>query len=75
MGSILEALVDEPNFEWLMIDASYVKVHAHGTGAEGGSEAVERAKGGLNSKIHLAVAWHSDAVCEEGAIILGKLPD
>ena len=30
---ILEALIDEPDFEWLMLDASYVKVHAHGTGA------------------------------------------
>ena len=27
---LLEALIDEPDFEWLMIDASYVKVHAHG---------------------------------------------
>ena len=43
---LLEALIDEPDFEWLMIDASYVKVHAHGTGAVGGSEAVGRTKGG-----------------------------
>ena len=28
---ILEALIGEPDFEWLMIDASYVKVHAHDT--------------------------------------------
>ena len=39
---LLEALIDEPDFEWLMIDAGYVKVHAHGTGAVGGSEAVGR---------------------------------
>lgn len=30
---MLEALIDEPDFEWLMIDVGYVKVHAHGTGA------------------------------------------
>ena len=30
---ILELLIDEPDFEWLMIDASHVKVHPHGTGA------------------------------------------
>ena len=55
---MLEALIDEPDFEWLMIDASYVKVHAHGTGAVGGSEAVGRTKGGLNTKVHLAVDAH-----------------
>lgn len=27
---ILEALIDEPDFEWLMIDAGYVKVNTHG---------------------------------------------
>ena len=43
---LLEALMDEPDFEWLMIDASYVKVHAHDTGAVGGSEAVGRTTGG-----------------------------
>ena len=32
--------MDESDFEWLMIDAGYMKVHAHGTRAVGGSEAV-----------------------------------
>ncbi len=27
--TILEAIVDGPDFEWLMIDASHVKVHPH----------------------------------------------
>lgn len=26
---LLELLVSDPNFEWLMIDASYIKVHPH----------------------------------------------
>ena len=28
---LLDAVVDDPDFEWLMIDASYIKVHPHGT--------------------------------------------
>ena len=30
---ILEALIVEPDFEWLIIDASHCKVHPHGAGA------------------------------------------
>ena len=30
---LLEILVDEPDFEWLMIDASHCKVHPHAAGA------------------------------------------
>ena len=45
-AELQEALVDDPDFEWLMIDASYIKVHQHGTGARGGNQAVGRTKGG-----------------------------
>ena len=45
-ASLLEALADEPDFEWLMIDASHIKVHAHATGARGGNEAMAVTKGG-----------------------------
>ena len=41
-----------------MIDASYIKIHPHGTGARGGNQAIGRTKGGLNSKLHLAVDSH-----------------
>ena len=27
---LLERVIDTPGFEWLMIDASYIKVHPHG---------------------------------------------
>lgn len=30
---MLEILADEPDFEWLMIDASHCKVHPHAVGA------------------------------------------
>ena len=35
---LLEILIDEPDFEWLMIDASHCKVHPHATGAVGGKQ-------------------------------------
>ena len=43
---LLEQLIDEPDFEWLMIDASHIKAHAHAAGAVGGSQQIGRRKGG-----------------------------
>ena len=43
---ILEALIQDPNYEWLMIDASHIKVHPHAAGARGGNQDMERTKGG-----------------------------
>ena len=37
---ILEALVDDTDFEWLMIDASHVKVHPDAAGARDGNQAI-----------------------------------
>ncbi len=45
-GALLEPLVDEPDDEWLMIDASHLKVHPHASGAVGGNQAMDRTKGG-----------------------------
>jgi hypothetical protein len=36
----------EPDYEWLMIDASYIKGHVHAAGAVGGNQALGRTKGG-----------------------------
>lgn len=47
---ILAALIDEPDFEWLMIDASHCKVHPDASGARGGNQAMTRTKGGLTQK-------------------------
>jgi len=44
--SILESLINEPDFEWLMIDASHIKVHPHAAGAIGGNQDMGRTKGG-----------------------------
>ena len=38
-----------------MIDSSYVKAHQHEVVAHGENQAISKTKGGLNSKIHLAV--------------------
>ena len=43
---LLEQLVVEPDYEWLMIDASHIKVHPHAAGAKGGNQAMGRTKGG-----------------------------
>jgi transposase len=47
---LLNALIQEPDFEWLMIDASHVKVHQHGTGARGGNQDMGVTKGGSIQK-------------------------
>jgi len=55
---MLEALIDDPDFEWLMIDASYVKVHQHGAGGCRRQSRYRKDKRGFNSKIHLTVDAH-----------------
>ena len=45
-GALPEHLVDEPDDEWLMIDASHLKLHPPASGAVGGNQAMGRAKGG-----------------------------
>jgi transposase len=44
--SLLEQLVTEPDYEWLMIDASHIKVHPHAAGAKGGNQDMGVTKGG-----------------------------
>lgn len=43
---LLEALIDAPDYEWLMRDASQCKVHPHAAGAKGGNQDMSRTKGG-----------------------------
>lgn len=47
---LLNILITNPDFEWLMIDSSHVKVHPHASGAKGGNEAMSKTKGGLIPK-------------------------
>ena len=43
---LLETLIDDSDYEWLMIDGSHIKVHPHAAGAVGGNQDMDRAKGG-----------------------------
>lgn len=43
---LLDILIEDPDYEWLMIDASHCKVHPHAAGARGGNQEMSRTKGG-----------------------------
>lgn len=58
---LLEILVGEPDFEWLMIDESHCKVHHHAVEAKGGNQDMSRTKGELMPK--LAFLW-MQMVCQ-----------
>ena len=44
--SLLTKIMQDTDFEWLMIDATHCKVHPHAAGAAGGNQAMSRTKGG-----------------------------
>ena len=44
--SLLTELIVEPDYEWLIIDASHIKVHPHAAGARGGNQGMSLTKGG-----------------------------
>ena len=45
-GKLLDTLSAEPDMEWLMIDASHIKVHPHAAGAKGGIKRWQKQKAG-----------------------------
>lgn len=50
---LFNLFIQYPDFEWLMIDASYIKVHPHAAGAVGGNQAMGRTKGGSTRRYTL----------------------
>ena len=68
---ILEALIVEPDFEWLIIDASHCKVHPHAAGAAGGNEAMSRSKGGSTQKY----TWPWMRMVCRSELLLQKVPE
>ena len=57
---LMEILIDSPDYEWLMIDASHCKVHPHGTGAIGGNQDMSRTKGAQHKASSCrGFAWHA----------------
>ena len=47
---VLEILIDEPDYEWLMIDANYIKVHLQAAWVKGSNQDMSRTKEGSTSK-------------------------
>lgn len=50
---MFDAVSDEPDMEYAMVDATIVRVHRHGQGAKRGtqSQAIGKSRGGLTTKI------------------------
>ncbi len=67
---LLEQLIDEPDMEWLMIDASHCKVHPHAAGARGGNEGMSRTKGGSTPRY----IWPWMRMVCQSESLLQKLP-
>ena len=74
---LLEQLVVEPDFEWLMIDASHIKVHPHAAGAKGGNQDMDRTKGGSTQRYiwpWMRMVCHSEYLLQKvPALIVLKL--
>ena len=70
-GELLDILINEPDFEWLMIDASHVKVHPDASGAAGGNQDMERTKGGSTPK---SISPWMRMVCQSESL-LRKAPE
>ena len=68
--SLLERLIDEPDFEWLMIDASHIKVHPHASGARGGNQAMSKTKGGSTQRY----IWPWMRMVCQSDLLLQKVP-
>jgi transposase len=67
---LLEQLVVEPDFEWLIIDASHAKVHPHAAGAKGGNQKMSRTKGGSIPKY----IWPWMRMVCHSELLLQKVP-
>jgi len=54
-AAVLEALSEYADHEFLMLDSTAVRVHAHGCGAQGGqlAQAVACSRSSLSTKIHM----------------------
>ena len=57
---LLDTVIDDPDFEWLMIDASYIKAHPHSAGAPGGNQSIARTKGAEQQVAPgVGLPWHA----------------
>ena len=44
---MFDALAADADFEYIIVDGTIVRVHQHGSGARGGTQAIRRSRGGL----------------------------
>ena len=68
---LLESLIDDPDYEWLMIDASHIKVHPHAAGARGGNQEMSRTKGGSIQ----SCTWPWMRMVCQSELLLQKVPN
>jgi hypothetical protein len=64
-------LITEPDFEWLMIDASHIKVHPHAAGARGGNQCMSVTKGGSTQRY----IWPWTRMVCQSECLLQKVPE
>ena len=52
--------IDKPDYEWLMINASHIKVHPHAAGAKGGNQDMSRTMGAQHKNTFgRGCAWYA----------------
>ena len=68
---LLEVVIVEPDFEWLMIDTSHCKVHPHAAGAVGGNQDMSRTKGGSTQRY----LWPWMRMVCQSELLLQKVPE
>ncbi|WP_162510923.1 IS5 family transposase [Treponema endosymbiont of Eucomonympha sp.] len=71
--TLADAAIGEPAGDIFMIDSTYIKAHADACGARGGTQDISRTKGGLNSKLHLAVDEYG--IPASGIVTSGTVAD
>ncbi len=69
--ALLERLINEPDYEWLMIDASHCKVHPHAAGARGGNQGMSLTKGGSTPRY----IWPWMRMVCRSEFLLRKVPE
>ncbi len=52
---IFKELRADPDFEWISIDSTSIKVHQHGCGGGNDASCIGMSRGGRNTKLHVAV--------------------
>jgi transposase len=64
---LLEQLIVEPDYEWLMIDASHIKVRPHAAGAKGSNHGMGRTKEGSIPRYTwpwMRLVWRSESLLQ-----------